>query len=350
MLLAFANTESVRGKMVQQGGFKALLALVLADEKPTQMAAAWALSRIAISINPALYPRRTGSGPEGTIKPMLTLIDEAENELQQFEACLGLTNLATVPELRERIAQQHGWRTLQLALTCDNPMVQRAALECLSNLVAADGVVEQFTSPEATDLKIFVGFCSSDDPKAQIAASGGLATLAEVPEVAEAIIQCKGGLDAFVELAIVAEEPGLLHRAAVALKWLVLNQMDMLVGKEGQPPPEQAMPTLGALTVLAKSPIAPVKQAALTAIVELQKRRPDVALPHPDLVAQVVDNLKAEAARRQAEAEAEEAEAEAEAARQAELGDSASVPPRIDEGDEGADLPEGTVEDLGEII
>ena len=94
------------------------------------------------------------------------------------------------------------------------------------------------------------------------------------------------------------------------------------------------MPTLGALTVLAKSPIAPVKQAALTAIVELQKRRPDVALPHPDLVAQVVDNLKAEAARRQAEAEAEEAEAEAEAARQAELGDSASVPPRIDEGND----------------
>ena len=82
----------------------------------------------------------------------------------------------------------------------------------------------------------------------------------------------------------------------------------------------------------------------------IETRRPDVALPHPDLVAQVVDNLKAEAARRQAEAEAEEAEAEAEAARQAELGDSASVPPRIDEGDEGADLPEGTVEDLGEII
>jgi len=72
------------------------------------------------------------------VKPMLQLVDEADNELQQFEACLGLTNLATVPELRERIVGAGGWRTLQMALTCDNPLVQRAALECLSNLVAAE--------------------------------------------------------------------------------------------------------------------------------------------------------------------------------------------------------------------
>ena len=91
------------------------------------MAASWALARVAISINPALYPRRTGSGPEGMIKPMLTLIDEAENELQQFEACLTLTNLATVPELRDRIVKSGGWRILEMCLTCENELVQRGA-------------------------------------------------------------------------------------------------------------------------------------------------------------------------------------------------------------------------------
>ena len=101
-----------------------------------------------------------------------------------------------------------------------------------------------------------------------------------------ALVRCKGGIDAFVELAIVAEEPAILHRAAVALKHMVLNQMELVVGAEGAAPPDHAMPTLGALTVLAKSGVAPVKQAALTAIVELQRRRPDIALPHPDLVAQ----------------------------------------------------------------
>ena len=33
-MLAMAMTQDVRGKMVQQGGFKALLALVLSEEAP----------------------------------------------------------------------------------------------------------------------------------------------------------------------------------------------------------------------------------------------------------------------------------------------------------------------------
>jgi len=280
------------------------------------------------------------------IKPLLKLCDDADNELQQFEACMGLTNLATVPQLRERIIKEGGWRILQMCLTCDNPLVQRAAIECQSNLVAEDSILEKFLDPESQDLKIFVGFAQSDDEKTQIAASGALATVAEVPEVAEAILNTKGAIDAFVELAIVAEELGLQHRAAVALKHFVCNCMETVVGKEGVlPPPDHCLPVLGALTVLAKSPIAPVKQAALTAIVQLQKKRPDVALPHPDLVAQVVENLQAEAARRQAELEAEEAEGAATAEGGAEeLG-------AISEGvDETKDLEDGAVEDLGEIV
>lgn len=344
VLLAMSMCADVRGKMVQQGGFKALLSLVLSEEKPTRMSAAWALSRIAISINPALYPRRTGSGPEGMVKPMLQLVDEADNELQQFEACMGLCNLATVPELRARMVQCQGWRSLTMALTCENPMVQRAAIEAMSNMVAEDEIVEKFLSADSQDVKIFIGFAGSDDEKAQIAASGALATLAEIPECSEAILKAKGGIDAFVELAIVATEPALLHRAAVALKHFVCNCMDLVVGEKDSdaPPPDHALPTLGALTVLSKSPIAPVKQAALTAIVELQKRRPDVALPHPDLIQKVVDGMKEEAARREAERLAEEAEAEAEEAARKEAGDL----PAVAEGDEDADVDE----DLGEVV
>ena len=56
--------------------------------------------------------------------------------------------------------------------------------------------------------------------------------------------------------------------------------------------------------------------------------------------------MRAEAARRAAEAEAEEAAAaEAEALR-GERGDFSG----ITEDDDGADVPEGTVEDLGEVV
>ena len=63
---------------------------------------------------------------------------------------------------------------------------------------------------------------------------------------------------------------------------------------------------------------------------------------------QVVDNLRAEAARRAAEAEAEEAAAAQEEALRgsAERGDFSG----ITEEDDEADVPEGTVEDLGEVV
>jgi len=62
----------------------------------------------------------------------------------------------------------------------------------------------------------------------------------------------------------------------------------------------------------------------------------------------VVDNLRAEAARRAAEAEAEEAAAAQEEALRgsAERGDFSG----ITEDDDEADVPEGTVEDLGEVV
>ena len=57
VLLQMACTPEARGKMVQQGGFKALLSLTLSDDAKTAEAAAWGLAKVGTSINPALYPR-----------------------------------------------------------------------------------------------------------------------------------------------------------------------------------------------------------------------------------------------------------------------------------------------------
>lgn len=98
-----AEIPESRGKLVQQGGFKAMLSLSLSEDETTRTAAAWALAKVGISINPALYPNRTGSGPEGMVGPILKLIEFAESELQQFEGSMALCNLATVPQLRDKI-------------------------------------------------------------------------------------------------------------------------------------------------------------------------------------------------------------------------------------------------------
>jgi len=328
VLLAMSQTASARGKIVQQGGFKALITLVLSTDTATEAAAAWALAKVAISINPVMYPRRPGSGPESLIKPLLKLIDGADNELQQFEGCMALCNLATDAELKERIVSANGWRTLQMCLACENPLVQRSAVEAMSNLVTHDKILERFLDASSTDVKIFVGFCGADDPKAQIAASGAIAMLAGVPEVGAALIGA-GVVEPLVEIALVSEAPELLHRAAVALERLFELNLELMVGREGSEPPAHLLTALGALIMLSKSGFEVVKKSALTAIVLLSKERPDVSLPPPDAVAMIISKLKEEHAQRQAEAEAA-AEAAAEAGDEADdtglVGDAADSP------------------------
>ena len=348
VLLQMAQTPEARGKLVQQGGFKALLTLAVCEDAKARDSAAWGLAKVGISINPALYPRRTGSGPEAMVKPLLTLLDNAENELQQFEACLTLTNLATVPELRDRIVSTNGWRTLEMALTSDNELVQRAVVETMSNLVANDDVLEKFTNPKSTAVKVFVGFCGSDDPKTQIAASGGIATIAGVPEVAEALVEANV-LDPLVEIALIGEDPGIVHRAAAALARLLESALDAVVGPKGGPVPEHAMLALGALSSLrAKAAVPePARAAAVEAIEQLAKERPDIQLPPPELVAEAVEKLQAEHERRLAEQEAEEAaQKEAEAAEAKAASDKAAERAAKKSDRMMAPVAEGTVEDV----
>ena len=166
MLLAMAQTVDGRGKMVQQGGWKAALGLALSEDAAVAQQAAWALAKIAISINPIMYPRRIDSNPESMVKPLLKLVDTYENELQAFEGCLALCNLATVDELKERMVKCGAWRTVQMTLTSSNEQLQRAALEVMCNLCTHDEIIERFCAADSQELRIFIGFAQSDDPKA----------------------------------------------------------------------------------------------------------------------------------------------------------------------------------------
>ena len=329
VLLEMSKTPEARGKMVQQGGFKALLTLTVCHDEKARVAAAWGLAKVGISINPTLYPRRTGSGPEAMVVPLVKLIDDGEGELQQFEAAMTLCNLATVPELKERIVGAKAWRALEMALTSSNTLVQRASIECMSNLVSSEEIADKFTSPTSTATKIFVGFSGSDDVRTQIAATGGIATLAGVPEIGEALVDAKV-LDPLVEIALIGDEPGLVHRAAVSLQRLMESALEKVVGPSGGPVPDHAMLALGALSSLAStSTVAPAKKAAMDAIEELGRARPDIRLPPPELVAEAVKKMQQEHDAKVAAAEEEEREAEEEA-EQAKADEEAAKAARID--------------------
>eukprot|EP00966_Prymnesium_polylepis_P275222 6358832-Prymnesium_polylepis.1 len=110
--------------------------------------------------------------------------------------------------------------------------------------------------------------------------------LSDIPEVGAAIIGLKG-LEPFTELALLSDEPPILHRAAIALKNLLSNNTALVVGAAGdEAMPEHALLTLGALTMLSRDGrCEPAKRAAVEALVGLQRSRPDIKLPPPEAVA-----------------------------------------------------------------
>ena len=146
-------------------------------------------------------------------------------------------------------------RAFEMALTSDNELVQRASVECLSNLVQEEEIA-RLLSYLHRNKDLFVGFAGSDDLKTQIAATGVLATIAGVPEIGESLVKANV-LEPLVEICLIGEEPAVIHRAAVALSRL-LESLDAVVGPEGGLVPDHAMLALGALSSLASSSRASV--------------------------------------------------------------------------------------------
>merc|ERR1719213_492363 len=80
-----------------------------------------------------------------------------------------------------------------MTLTSSNEQLQRAALEVMCNLCTHDEIIERFCAADSQELRIFIGFAQSDDPKAVVAATGALATLLPVPEIGERFLQSEKG-------------------------------------------------------------------------------------------------------------------------------------------------------------
>jgi hypothetical protein len=208
-LCHIARVESMRGAVVQQGGLKLLLQLIERDSKelrelrdevsggkqgggkkpkkfdPRQMMnpngpklteaqlldeeamksqlqiteagvrdCAQAAARLLISTNPNLLSR---TQQLSSVPPLLELA-RGTHELQQFEACLALTNLTSVgEEVQDFMVQKKAVQALSYLQFSDQPAVQRAASECLVNMMSHEGCVQACLVPNR--LKLWVALC-----------------------------------------------------------------------------------------------------------------------------------------------------------------------------------------------
>ncbi|KIJ06894.1 hypothetical protein PAXINDRAFT_19904 [Paxillus involutus ATCC 200175] len=191
------------------------------------------------------------------------LLHPSANMLQQFEAIMALTNLAShgttcaariadVPRVLDKV---------ELLMLEDHTLIRRASTELICNLIAgSENVFERYggglepsgkkTRGKLCKSKIQVLLAMSDveDVPTRLAASGALATLTSSPTACDGILELQTEYHrAFLILAqlidpgvhhgddvaegedsIQKSDPGLVHRGVVCIRNVLLNPQSSL--------------------------------------------------------------------------------------------------------------------------
>jgi hypothetical protein len=183
-----ATVGSVRGVMVQQGAVRALLSIasVIPAYKPDDreaippfaLDAAFALAKIAISLDPRLaFPNQT---PYTLLRLFAAVLRHHESTLAHFETLLALTNIFSMPlsDLGQKVLTTSDLFRLLLHLQFDDhPRIQCAATEALCNIFSHPIIVDKMAERISQSGVIWVALCDAERTDTRMAASGGLALL-----------------------------------------------------------------------------------------------------------------------------------------------------------------------------
>ncbi|CAF0902489.1 unnamed protein product, partial [Didymodactylos carnosus] len=178
IFLGLCENEQHRGTIVAAGGGKALLPLALDGTSIGATKAAQTLAKIAITTNPEIaFP---GQRMLEVVRPIIKLLKPEHTALENFEALMALTNLASIGEsVRKRILKDGGFTSIEHYMYEEHDQLRRAATECICNMTIQDEVVKYFTS-ENDRIKLLVLYCGEEDEALIKASSGALASLSSL--------------------------------------------------------------------------------------------------------------------------------------------------------------------------
>ena len=204
----------VRAAMAQQGALGALLRLARAGEQSTtakcKIMACHGLARILISVDPRLLSEQCVFE---CVSPLVHLCGQ-DYALQQFEALLSLTNLATVGwQVQERIVSS-GFGAIEELQWSNHGMVVRAATELLCNCVSCPRVLASIS--DENKQKVWLALAFSEDLPTSLAASGAIAMAAGDENVAKSLMPHAERFECLAQ----HENPGVQQRARVILEHL----------------------------------------------------------------------------------------------------------------------------------
>lgn len=215
VLNALCSLQELRGKIVQQGGAKALLPLCFECTEKGKRQAAQALSRIAITINPEVaFP---GQRNLEVIRPLLNQLHADYTALENFEAMMALCNLAQMNDVvRQRIVKEGGLQKIEMYLMEDHLLLCRAATQVICNLVLSEDVVKMHEGNNDR-VKFLSLLCQEEDEDTASAASGALAILTSSSTACcKKLFEAAAWLDIFHTL-IANPSPSVQHRGLVII-------------------------------------------------------------------------------------------------------------------------------------
>ena len=236
ILLSLTRTPALRGTIAQQGGARLLLLKFTSISSlvgTNKQAAAQALARIIISLDPTLVFPASGSPPlSSTVRPLLSLLTKDESEVTEgprdllpaYEALLALTNIAStgMPDVIETIVRL-ALPTVEDLLLNNNDRIQTAAAELVCNLMTGPAGIEAFADESKSAdrrLHIILALADAQEVATRKAASGALATLTDFEGALKGILARERGISILVDLCG-DEDEGVVHRGLVCINNII---------------------------------------------------------------------------------------------------------------------------------
>lgn len=200
IFIALSTEEDLRGLIVQGGGAKALCSLFADNSEVGKTCAAHSLAKIAVTMNPDIaFP---GQRMYEIVRPLVHLLHIDRTGLQNFEALMGLTNLASVGDsVRKRIISENGFCDIEHYMYEDHEMIRRAATECMCNLVMCEDALKLFEK-ENDRVKMLLLYSADEDVPTAKAAAGALAILSSSLIVCQKIVTVNSWVDLLLALTV----------------------------------------------------------------------------------------------------------------------------------------------------
>lgn len=319
VLLSFAENKENRGEILRGGGSKTLARIIQSTSSSADsvlqeaLPAIQALAKLAITAPPIRVFGPDEGNVLDAIRPLSQLLlHPSASMLQQFEAMMALTNLAShSPILASRIANTPNLLSkVELVVLEDHALMRRAATELICNLVAGSehvferyaGINDRTTRATLRDgsskskIHVLIAMSDVEDLPTRLAASGALAMLTSVRVACEAIFDLQRDRHrAFLVLAqlvdpsvyvgdgdtrgedsdVTVGDPGLVHRGVVCIHNLLSN----LHGSSRRDALKEEVKKAGLLVVfekLLKGELGSFAEAVLEPAGEVKKKLADL--------------------------------------------------------------------------